>query len=75
MASRKSAAPGQFAGQIRELLLQLRQVQSAVAVCLTALKAQACEKDEDIACVLQRAVAERLEEQMDALEASLQRLA
>jgi hypothetical protein len=61
--------------QLKDLLLQLQQVQSAVMVSVAALKSQACELDEDVARVLQRAVAERLHEQMDKLEASLQQLA
>jgi hypothetical protein len=55
------------------VLLQLQQVQSAVMVAVAALRSQACDLDEDIARVLQRAVAERLNEQMDLLEAVLAR--
>jgi hypothetical protein len=84
MASRRSASralvsqsqTGQsLMKQLKDLLLQLQQVQSAVMVSVAALKSQACELDEDIARVLQRVVAERLHEQMDKIEASLQELA
>lgn len=61
--------------QLKDMLLQLQQAQSAVMVAVAALRGQACDLDEDIARVLQRAVAERLNEQMDLLEASLQLLA
>lgn len=76
---RNAQKPGDRAGQplrqLRDMLLQLQQVQSAVMVAVAALRSQACDLDEDIAGVLQRAVAERLHEQMDLLEASLQQLA
>jgi hypothetical protein len=79
MASRRTARQklsGQpLVRQLKDLLLQLQQVQSAVMVSVAALRSQACDLDEDIARVLQRAVAERLHEQMDKLEASLQQLA
>jgi hypothetical protein len=60
--------------QLKDLLLQLEQVQSAVMVSVAALRSQAVELDEDIARVLQRAVADRLYEQMEKLEASLPQL-
>lgn len=74
----KAAQPAQkqpLTRQLRDVLHQLHQVQSAVMVAVAALRSQACDLDEDIARVLQRAVAERLHEQMDLLEASLQLLA
>ena len=79
MASRKIASHT-FVGQavmkqLKDVLLQLQQVQSAVMVSVAALHSQACDLDEDIARVLQRAVAERLHEQMDKLEASLRQIA
>jgi hypothetical protein len=56
-------------GQLGEVVLQLRQVQSAVVVAVAALKRQNCELDEDIATVLQRSVADRIHEQIERLEA------
>lgn len=56
-------------GQLGEVVLQLRQVQSAVVVAVAALKRQNCELDEDIATVLQRGVADRIHEQIERLEA------
>ena len=55
--------------QLGEVVLHLRQVQSAVVVAVAALKQQNCELDEDIAIVLQRSVVDRLEDQIDRLEA------
>jgi hypothetical protein len=54
--------------QLADVLLQLRQVQSAVVVSVAALKRQNCELDEDIATVLQRSVADRLHEEIERLE-------
>lgn len=74
MAAKTQVPPQALAQTLRETLLQLRQIQSAVMVSVAALKLQACELDVDIALVLQRAVSERLNEQMDRLETSLQQL-
>jgi hypothetical protein len=57
--------------QLGEVVLHLRQVQSAVVVAVAALKQQNCELDEDIARVLQRSVADRIQDQIDRLEATL----
>jgi len=57
--------------QLGEVVLHLRQVQSAVVVAVAALKQQNCELDEDIATVLQRSVADRIQDQIDRLEATL----
>jgi hypothetical protein len=56
-------------GELEQVIAQLRQVQSAVAVAVAALRQQNCELDEDIATVLQRSVADRLHEQIERLEA------
>jgi hypothetical protein len=61
--------------QLGDVLLHLRQVQSAVVVSVAALKRQNCELDEDIATVLQRSVADRLHEQIERLEALMGHLA
>lgn len=55
-------------GQLGEVVLHLRQTQSAVVVAVAALRQQNCELDEDIAAVLQRGVADRLHDQIERLE-------
>ena len=61
--------------QLGDVLLHLRQVQSAVVVSVAALKRQNCELDADIAIVLQRSVADRLHEQIERLEMLMATLA
>ena len=60
--------------QLGELILHLRQIQSAAIVCAIALKRQNCELDDDIACLLQRSVADRLHEQIEKAETALRLL-
>jgi hypothetical protein len=60
--------------QLAAVLVHLRQVQSAVVVSVAALKRQNCELDEDIATVLQRSAADRLQDVMEQLEALMQAL-
>jgi hypothetical protein len=60
--------------QLKDILLQLEHVQSAVVVAVAALRQQSCELDEDIAAVLQRNVAERLHDQIEKLEAAVHQL-
>jgi hypothetical protein len=55
-------------GELEQVISHLRQVNSAVAVAVAALRQQNCELDEDIATVLQRSVADRLHEQIERLE-------
>jgi hypothetical protein len=55
--------------QLGEVVMHLRHVQSAVVVAVAALKQQNCEMDEDIATVLQRSVADRIQDQVERLEA------
>jgi hypothetical protein len=70
MVAGKSNAKSRSArAQLGDVLLHLRQVQSAVVVSVAALKRQNCELDADIATVLQRSVADRLHEQIEQLEA------
>jgi hypothetical protein len=57
--------------QLGEVVLHLRQVQSAVVVAVAALKQQNCELDEDIAAVLRRSVADRIQDQIERLEATM----
>ena len=58
--------------QLEEVVQHLRQVHSAVVVAVAALRQQNCELDEDIARVLQRSVADRIQDQIERLE-TLQR--
>ena len=55
--------------ELADVILHLRQVQSAVVVAVAALRQQNCELDEDIATVLQRSVSDRLQDQIERLEA------
>ena len=55
-------------GQLSELVLHLHQIQSAVLVSAAALRRQNCELDDDIANVLQRSVADRIQDQIERLE-------
>jgi hypothetical protein len=48
----------------------LRHIQSAVIVAVAALRQQNCELDEDIARLLQRCVCDRLDDQLEKLEAA-----
>jgi hypothetical protein len=54
--------------QLAEVVAHLRQVQSAVVVAVAALKQQNCELDADIAAVLQRSVADRIQDQIEQVE-------
>ena len=54
--------------QVREVVLHLRHIQSAVVVAIAALRRQSCDADEDIASLLQRSVADRIQDQIDRLE-------
>jgi methyl coenzyme M reductase subunit C-like uncharacterized protein (methanogenesis marker protein 7) len=55
--------------QLGEVAAHLRQVQSAVVVVVAALRQQNCELDEDVATVLQRSVVDRIQDQVERLEA------
>jgi hypothetical protein len=57
--------------QLGEVVTHLRQIVSSVVVTVAALKQQNCEVDEDIAIVLQRSVADRIQDQIERLEATL----
>jgi len=54
--------------QVGEVLRQLHQIQSAVVVAVAALRHQNCELDADISNVLQRSVADRIQDQIERLE-------
>jgi len=79
MASRKriprsAAAPARdVSSEIEAIALHLRQIRAAVALAVAALRFQNSDLDEDIACVLQRSVADRLQDQIDRLAALARR--
>jgi hypothetical protein len=54
--------------QVVEMLRHLHQIQSAVVVAVAALRHQNCELDVDISNVLQRSVADRIQDQIERLE-------
>ena len=55
--------------QLNEILRHLELIQSAVVVAVAALRHQNCELDVDISNVLQRSVADRIQDQIERLEA------
>jgi hypothetical protein len=61
-------------GQLSELVLHLQQIQSAVVVSAAALRRQNCELDDDIANVLQRSVADKIQDQIERLDGMLRLL-
>jgi len=54
--------------QVGEVLHHLQLIQSAVVVAVAALRHQNCELDVDISNVLQRSVADRIQDQIEQLE-------
>lgn len=54
--------------ELGEVLRQLHQIQSAVVVAVAALRHQNCELDTDVSNVLQRSVADRIQDQIERLE-------
>jgi hypothetical protein len=54
--------------QLGDVLMHLHQIQSAVVVAVAALRKQNCELDADISSVLQRSVADRIQDQIERLE-------
>ena len=58
------------ATQVRlgEVLRHLQLIQSSVVVAVAALRQQNCELDADISRVLQRSVADRIQDQIERLE-------
>ena len=56
-------------GELGAVVTQLQNVQSAAVVAGAALKQQNCELDADIATVLQRSVVDRIQDQVERLEA------
>ncbi len=70
-----SSASEQARRQLRDVLRDLPQIHSAVVVAVAALRQQACELDEDVAVVLQRGAADRIQDQVERIEAVLALLA
>jgi hypothetical protein len=62
--------PPARAARVDEIIRQLRHVHSAVIVAVAALRWQNCELDEDIASLLQRCVCDRIDDQLEKLEAA-----
>jgi hypothetical protein len=54
--------------QLAEVVKHLNLIQSAVVVAVAALRQQNCELDADIVNVLQRSVADRIQDQIERLE-------
>jgi hypothetical protein len=54
--------------KLGEVLQHLHLIQSAVVVAVAALRHQNCELDVDISNVLQRSVADRIQDQIERLE-------
>jgi hypothetical protein len=62
--------PPSHAMALDEVILHLRHVHSAVIVAIAALRRQNCELDEDVASLLQRCVSDRIDDQLEKLEAA-----
>jgi len=58
--------------EVAEILRHLHQIQSAVVVAVAALRHQNCELDLDISNVLQRSVADPIQDQIERLEVLVQ---
>lgn len=61
--------------ELAEVVVHLRDIQSAAVVAAAALKHQKCELDEDVAQVLRRSVVDRLQDQIEKLEIAVGRAA
>jgi hypothetical protein len=72
MASEKSDRSVRV--ELQEIVGHLRQLQSVLAVAVSALRQQNADLDADIANLLQRSVGDTLEEQVRKLDALLTRL-
>jgi aminoglycoside phosphotransferase (APT) family kinase protein len=68
MAVTRSATRAAASRELGEVLRHLHQIQSAVVVAVAALRYQNCELDADISNLLQRSVADRIQDQIDRLE-------
>jgi hypothetical protein len=72
MASQKSSRPVRT--ELQEVVGNLRQLQSVLAVAVGALRQQNADIDADIANLLQRSVGDTLQQQVEKLESVLRRL-
>ena len=68
VAGKSNSKTRSLRSQLGQLVAHLRQVQSAVVVAVAALKQQNCELDADIATVLQRSVADRIQDEIERVE-------
>ena len=57
-----------FNSQVQDIARRLSLIRCEVTTTVFALKFQNCEVDADVAAVLQRSVADRLQEQIEQLE-------
>lgn len=64
----RQAQLGARQAPLGEVLRHLQLIQSAVVVAVAALRHQNCELDVDISNVLQRSVADRIQDQIERLE-------
>jgi hypothetical protein len=60
--------------ELREVVGRLQQMQSVLAVAITSLREQSADIDADVATLLQCAVADGLQRQLDRLQAMLRRI-
>jgi hypothetical protein len=72
VAGKSISRPRTVRSQVAEVVLHLRDIQSAVVVAAAALKQQKCELDEDVAHLLRRSVADRIQDQIEQLEITVQ---
>ena len=76
MSVRSSGAPGRpVRTQLQEVVAHLRELRSAIAVAVAALRNQNADLDEDVARLLRQTVGQRLEDQIQRLEGVLRQLA
>lgn len=66
-----SLSPPQLKSRLTELLHRLEQIEAVVSVASAALRHQNCERDVDVARVLQREVGDRLSVEADNVRALL----
>ncbi len=71
MSSYRQDSLAQVAALLKETLAGLEQIHSTVTVAVAALRQQASGLDEDIASVLARGAGDRLQDQLEKIEAAL----
>jgi hypothetical protein len=57
--------------KLKEVILHLQQIYSTIVVSVAALQQQASDLDVDIAMVLRRGAADRIQDQIEAIERML----